>query len=219
LIEAIGTQIQRNWDEATGHSESQQNWRFTKNKGIDQNYKGKEVRCERALVSLSEAEWPDAKNWANQVPVASGLAGPNCDGSRHIDLVHKCGDGEYDFIELKIDANNPLYAAMEILKYGILYIFYREAECLAKFRYVHENENLLAARAIHLMVAAPAVYYDNACPQGDGTKVDLSWVERNLRGGLARYLAKVGHAFTMDFQFRNCEDPPFPPTSLWRCSQ
>jgi hypothetical protein len=214
LIEAIRTQIQLNWDKATRHSESRQNWRFTKNKGIDPENPSREVQCERAIVNLSEAEWPDAKNWANQVPVASGLTGSKRDKKRCIDLVHKHANGEYDFIELKIDADNPLYAAMEIFKYGILYIFYREGECLAKYRYVHENENMLAARAIHLMVAAPAVYYENACPQRDGTKVDLSWLEPSLNGGLAQYLKKSGYAFTMDFQFRNCEDPPFPPKAL-----
>lgn len=214
LIKNIRREIQRNWDYAEHHSESQQNWRFTKNKGIDPGNQSKEVQYERALVNIPEDVWPDSKNWANQVPVASGLTGSNSDRRRCIDLVHKGADREYDFIELKIKSNTPLFAAMEILTYGILYVFYREADCISKYRHIHENENMLIADAIHLMVAAPSAYYRDADRDVRGSRVDRSWLEPSLNAGLSRFLIESGFTFKMDFAFRICGYPPFPPSAL-----
>jgi hypothetical protein len=214
LIESIRDRIQGNWNHADQHSRSEQNWRFTKNKGSDPGNGSKEVQYERRLVSIPEDVWPDSKNWANQVPVASGLAGANCDRRRCIDVVHKRGDCEYDFIELKIDSNTPLYAAMEILVYGILYVFYRESDCLLEYRYNHEQENMLLADSIHLMVAAPSRYYSDAYRDVRNTKVDLSWLEPSLNRALAQFLAKSEFQFKMDFKFMKLGDAPFPQSPM-----
>jgi hypothetical protein len=218
LIETIRERIQRRWDYAEQHSESKENFRFTKNAWISPRNTSEEKRYEKALVKLQESEWPDTTNWANQVPVASGLTGANCDKGRRIDFVHRCADRVYEFIELKIGerSDTPLYAAMEILNYGILYMFYRQADCLAEYRRVHEQENMLAADAIHLMVAAPSSQSWKHLEVGT-TRVDLSWLEPRLNAGLSRFIEKSGYKFKMDFQFVNLEPPRFPRRTLvWK---
>jgi hypothetical protein len=117
---------------------------------------------------------------------------PGADRRRSIDLVHKCGDKTYEFIELKLASDTPLYAAMEILKYGVLYIFCRQDERVSRYIHIHEKENLLQAESIHLRVLAPARYYE---------KYDLAWLETSINSGLDNFLTQRRFAFKMDFKF------------------
>jgi hypothetical protein len=188
LIKEIHTKIGSNWHNSRYHKGSEENWRFKKNTYISDDNPSPEVRLERAIVNIPHELWPEAADWVNQVPTASGLIAPSADGSRRIDLVHKCGDKEYEFIELKVGSDTPLYAAMEILKYGILYIFTREHEEMSK--YFKKESDLLNASSIHLMVLAPADYY---------APYNLSWLEKNIDSGLASFLSKFN--FKMDFKF------------------
>lgn len=188
LIDEIYKKIGNNWDNSTYHKKSEQNWRFVKQRKIDKGNDSSEVKLEREIVNIPPELWPEAEDWVNQVPTASGLVDPNADGSRRIDLVHKCGDKEYEFIELKVGSDTPLYAAMEILKYGILYIFSREHEGASE--YVNKESDLLQATNIHLKVLAPANYYES---------YNLSWLEKSIDRGLASFLSKF--SFKMDFKF------------------
>lgn len=193
LIGNIYEKVEENWV-SDYHQRSKENWRFEKNTRIDGD-NGPEVRLERAIVNIPEEIWPDAKCWVNQVPVASGLVDPHADGSRKIDLVHKSGEA-YEFIELKIDSDTPLYAAMEILKYGVLYIFCRQDGRVSPFIHTHEKENLLQAKKIHLRVLAPAKYYE---------KYDRSWLEileTSINNGLAKFLAQPKFAFELEMDFK-----------------
>jgi len=189
LIADIYDQIGKNWDASRYHVRSEENWRWEKQKGIDANNDSPEVSLERAIVNIPKQIWADADCWINQVPVASGLVAPYADGGR-IDLVHGCGDNAYEFIELKVGSDTPLYAAMEILKYGVLYIFCREDERTLK--YVDRQRDLLQAKMIQLKVLAPAKFYE-----GYG----LSWLEEKLVDGLMTFLNGRKSAFKMDFKF------------------
>ena len=96
--------------------------------------------------------------------------------------------GWYELIELKTDdgGGTPLFAAMEILQYGVLYIFSREnAQKLG-----YEGVELLKAKGIHLRVLAPADYY---------APYNLSWLEKSIDRGLTSFLSKFN--FKMDFKF------------------
>jgi hypothetical protein len=190
LIEEIYEKIGNNWGNSTYHKMSEENWRFEKKRGISNENDSPEVGLERAIINIPQELWPDAADWVNQVPTASGLVDPNADGSRRIDLVHKCGDKEYEFIELKVGSDTPLYAAMEILKYGVLYIFAREHEEASK--YVKKERDLLKAMSIHLRVLAPASYY---------AECNLAWLEVCIDRGLANFLANRELSFLMDFKF------------------
>lgn len=194
LLYEIYEKIGNNWSNATYDKGSIENWRFEKKRGMSSKNKSPEVGLERAIVNIPQELWPDAADWVNQVPTASGLVDPNADGSRRIDLVHKCGDKEYEFIELKVGSDTPLYAAMEVLKYGVLYIFTREYEEVSKC--VKKGKDLLKATKIHLKVLAPASYY---APYN--LSCNLSWLEDCINRGLVSFRSQRKFSFEMDFKF------------------
>lgn len=192
LIVDMYTQIGKNWDSAIYHKASHQLWRFEKKLDLAKANRSAEVFLERQIVSVSEADWPDVKNWVNQVPVASGLVSAGADRRRAIDLVHKCGDAAYDFIELKINCDTSLYAAMEILKYGVLYLFCRVDQRDDVSAKVDRTKQLLCANMIHLQVLAPESYFEN---------YDLADLESRLTEALADFLRRRKCEFEMDFEF------------------
>ena len=136
----------------------------------------------------------------NQVPTASGLVSATSDRSRNLDLVCQSAPGRFEFIELKFKSDNPLFAAIEILKAGVLYIFARSLTS-------KDSESpLLKAKAVHLRVLAPLAYYR-------GHRLD--WLETAFSTGLQNAVNKRSgsQAFTMDFMFG-----AFPANFEWPCS-
>jgi hypothetical protein len=93
-----------------------------------------------------------------------------------------------------VESNNPLYAAMEILQYGVLYIFARRNK---RIKDAAKEKRLLEATTIHLKVLAPCVYY---------ARCELSWLEKEINSGLEKFLVEQIPGFKMDFQFQ-----AFPP--------
>lgn len=183
-----------------GQSTGSENWRWEKQREIDPRNKSWEIRLERLIVNAT------GDDWVNQVPMVSGLT-PAGDKRRAIDLVHRCGNGCYEFIELKVDegGGSPLLAAMEILQYGVLYIFSREnAQTLG---YKRMNEGLLEAAGIHLKVLAPTTYYAG---------YDLSWLEKSIKVGLDDFLAQRKFGFKMDFEFATLSLNPSCSTVTWK---
>jgi hypothetical protein len=195
LIDEIYEQIKSNWKDSDYHRPSKENWRFKKQNKLGGGNK-KEVAFERAIVNIPAEIWPDATCWVNQVPTASGFVAPAADKRCAIDLVYRRGSDSsdsYEFIELKVDEESggtPLFAAMEILQHGLLYIFAREHE---EARYVPEQQDLLRATNIHLRVLAPASYYAGC---------DLAWLEKHIDRGLANFLSKHEHSRGLEMKFR-----------------
>ncbi|MFQ5932670.1 MAG: hypothetical protein ACE5MM_09690, partial [Nitrospiraceae bacterium] len=182
-----------------GKPPSKENWRFAGRTDIARSNPSEEVTLERAIIRLSN------RDWANQVPTASGLVGPTSDKRRCLDLVHRLDDRAWEFIELKIGSDTPLYAAMEILTYGLLYLFSRHHR--DEFQYDDWKE-LLQASLIHLKVLAPSKYYS---PNGTGTHYHLKWLEDLLNDGLRRFLDESPRlSLQMPFQFE-----AFPPDFEW----
>lgn len=182
LIEKVFDLIQSNWHK--GKSRSNQNWRWKPNTKIDRKNKSREVFLERLIV-----ETQPGHDWVNQVPVASGLTS-GIGGRRAIDLVHREKNGWYELIELKTDdrGGTPLFAAMEILQYGVLYIFSREkAQELG-----YDGIELLNAKGIHLKVLAPAEYY---------APYNLSRLEKSINDGLVSFRSQRKFSFELDFKF------------------
>ena len=92
-----------------------------------------EVPLERSVAGLFRlyrlllTENPQADPvWFNQIPVSSGII-QHGKGSRAIDLVCRRSRGQYDFVELKFPkgapTETPLFAALEVLKYGLIYLY------------------------------------------------------------------------------------------------
>jgi hypothetical protein len=192
LIEGIYLQVERNWRaSAVGRSPSIQNWRFEKQLKIDARNRSPEKTLEKAIAELA------GETWANQVPTASGLVNATSDRSRNLDLVCQADPGRFEFIELKLESDTPLYAAIEMLEYGVLYLFYR-----LNFVADARDNVLLAAKTVHLRVLAPVAYYRG---------YRFEWLESALTKGLQAVIEKRGGPM-MDFMFM-----AFPKEFNWPC--
>jgi hypothetical protein len=173
LIEQMRCRLQSNltspearWRLLGGSSE---NWRWKKNL----TFSSRAVVDEKTVEKLIATDCGDC--WVNQVPTASGLLNERSERHCNIDLVRRVGEHSYEFIELKYYDATPLFAAFEILKYALLFLISREQR--EDFRYSHERNPLLWARAAHLIVLAPPDYY---------APYSLRWLEAELNASLSR---------------------------------
>jgi hypothetical protein len=98
-------------DAAAHRDRSHENWRWPRlQPQIAAHNTSPEVVLERAIAAACGRT--GRTDWANQVPVASGLIVGAADRRRAIDLVHKRGERHFELIELKIASDTPLYAAL-----------------------------------------------------------------------------------------------------------
>ena len=118
----------------------------------DQNSSEEKILEKAAVCHLPKSEW------ANQVVTASGLSFYSGDNRRNIDLVNRTGPGRYRFIELKTgESDNPVYAAVELLEYALLYWWSRQHPETHKAE--RENKELFAATHIAMEILAPNKFY------------------------------------------------------------
>lgn len=197
LLTEVYGQIESNWRKRLRKKPpSEENWRFEPEPKIDPQNKSLEIRLQRAIVKIEQNMPRDAKTWTNHVPTASGLWDHKCDKHRAVDLVHVCPSqpryNTVEFIELKVDreSGHPVYAAMEVLLYGMLYIFSRRR--LKELSYDVTIQPLLQAKEIHLVVLAPLEYYDD---------YRFDWLEGEITDELSRFI-RQSEGYTMDFQFQ-----------------
>jgi hypothetical protein len=173
LIEDLYNKIDANWMERKRvKAPSKENWRYEKKQGLARNNKSPEKQLERSIVELL------GQNWVNEVPTASGLTSSHALKRANIDLVHRIRPACYEFIELKIVSNHPLYAAIEILRSGLLYIHARANQ--EQMKYSSIDNELLKADEVRLRVLAPDHYYCG---------YDLGWFEKKLSAGIAQFVA------------------------------
>jgi hypothetical protein len=182
LIKKIYDRILLNWH--GGKSRSNENWRWKPNINLDEKNRSREVFLERLIIDTQKGN-----DWVNQVPVASGLTS-SAGGRRAIDLVHRAKDGWYELIELKVDhrGGTPLFAAMEILQYGVLYIFSR----VNSKKLEYSKQKILEAKGIHLRVLAPSRYYEG---------YDFDWLEKCIDRGFVGFRSELKYSFQIDFKF------------------
>jgi len=186
LLKAILNLIANNHENAGGGPATPVVWRLRKVPKLEPENDSAEKVLEKLVVMLL------GPKWSNQVAVASGyIPGAASDKKRAIDLVHDCGNGEFEFIELKYGdatqgygSNTPLYAAWEIVLYGLLYAHARKKSDRS------DASPLLQAKKIHLMVLAPNGYY---------AAFNLKWLEQAINKGL-QSLPLEGVKFTFAFQ-------------------
>jgi hypothetical protein len=223
FIRDIYQKIEANWNGGKG---SAKNFRWEPHPSLTMGKTGKghtgaEVPFERAIVILSELKHGyGLGSWTNEVPVASGLIDGGSPGVRAIDLIHRhSGEVEYDFIELKMppekSGETPLQAAIEILLYGLLYVFSRvhmkelennRTDGLREELKKGGNERLLgtATKRVNLFVVAPDKFYEPS----KGKKYELSWLEQELDIGLREFLKTVHPelGLLMRFRFERCDN-------------
>jgi hypothetical protein len=127
---------------------SKENWRLIEQPALSVKSTSKEKILEKRISSLLKPQW------VNQVPTASGYC-KSGDRKRSIDLVFKSADSTFVFYELKVlpESGDAFDATMEILGYGLLYIYSRinldaYKEC-----------SLMKAQTVHLRVLGTWDYY------------------------------------------------------------
>lgn len=203
LVSNLLDQVNANWDEASEPLKSAplnpHNWRRRKNHHIDPDSTSDEVTLERIITQVTDG------NWWNQIPVDHTLLGVT--RAKVIDLVHRDGEGGRDFelIELKIGtADTPLSAAAQLLKYGIVYAFYRNR--YKKHFPDKERTELLDAARLTLIVLAPRDFYREFS--------DCGWLARfesSLQDAWQHISTKSGLDLpVMGFQFQS-----FPKSFAW----
>lgn len=188
LVAAMYQRIEANLAERPhDRTPSLQNWQLRSTKdphriSPSSNNESAEVKLERAIVQ----KWP--ASWTYQMPVASGVFDGHLDKRRAVDLVFDHKDGHYDLVELKIKSDTPLYAAMEILGYGLVYLASR-TDRAENLKYKAADLPVLTANSITLCVLAPKLYYAGS---------NLKWLQVAIDDGLKRLATSE---LKMDFRF------------------
>lgn len=184
LIESIYVCIENNRREVQEQrTPSQENWRWQPRPGVDPKNTSPEVTLERAIVGAFAQD--SVTGWSNQIPVVSGVLGSASDKGRHVDLARRHLDSNvYDLIELKVGSGSPLFAALELLCYGVLYIHSRVHR--EDFHYTREANPVLWADGVHLLVLAPWRFY---FPDERNTRVvgALGWLEDEIDCGIREF--------------------------------
>lgn len=139
------------------------------------------------------------EGWGNDLPTASGLV--NARGRQmNVDLAHRVQDG-FELIELKVESDSPYDAALQVLRYGAIYMLYRlEPELARRFK-LH---SMMRAKRVVLEVLAPHSYYS----AGD---VDLPCLETQLDDEIATFGKRPNAGVTLSFRFMS-----FPQEFIYR---
>ena len=185
MLRKLIYQIQTNIKERKSFGNSKENWREgyeAIQANLDSDNKSEEVILERRIARSLKVKY-DGKDspWWNQMPIASGIVSSSSDRRRAIDLVHRYGEAQnqYDFIELKIDSDTPLFALTEILRYGLVYLVLRQNRDWLPV--VSRTQPVFNAEKIGLRVFAPKEYYVG----------DLSWFEEQIKVALPKIISEL----------------------------
>ena len=170
FVDGIFKIIQENWESCVlskGRKPSGENWRwFHPKTALADHNSSAEVCLERALVDACLTA--GRTDWSNQVPLASGLVDGSSYRRKAIDLVHQRNDQAFDLIELKVASDNPLYAAMEILQYGLVWLLSRRD----RERLGYAGKAIIEAEDVLFVVLAPEIYFENRDVRRIGKPLD-----------------------------------------------
>ena len=125
---------------------------------------------------------------------------------RAVDLVHRRDKNTFEFVELKIDSNTPVYAAIEVVIYGLLWLLSRRDRVTLGY----PAGPILDANQLGLSVLAPQSYYSQ-------------YSLEPLAAGINDALHKLGdqHGAKMSFRFTGFPeqfDWPRNPTEYLKIS-
>ena len=186
LVDAIHRTIEANYAHgkaSANKDRSRENWRWQAlQPQMSRHNRSPEVVLERAIAAACDRL--GRIDWANQVPVASGLIASAHDGRRAIDLVRRRGERHFELIELKIASDTPLYGAVEIIGYGCLWLIARNDK-------PSRASALLDADHMGLRVLAPPAYYSGFA---------LKEVEIALDEGVRRLGQRTGAVLSFAFE-------------------
>jgi hypothetical protein len=197
FVRAVFDRLDANWRAIlprVSKPPSMQNFRWHEPKSsIGDGNASPEVTLERALIRACINA--NRKDWSNQVPVISGIAGPHAYKKCAIDLIHREEDGGFELVELKVRSDTPLHATIEILQYGLLWLLSRrDQETLG-----YTSKPILDASTLQLSVLAPRRLYDQFQPNSFATELSTG-------------LSALGKQFDVEMSFRQTA---FPQSFEW----
>ena len=99
LFRELSEAVEARWREVNGDSPrraSIQNWRFTLNPEIRDDNPSIEKQVEKRVAQLAVGGLLGRDQWANQVPVASGVLNSTANKSAAVDLSHRNDAGDFD---------------------------------------------------------------------------------------------------------------------------
>ena len=114
---------------------------------------------------------------------------------RSVDLVQRRGKSAFEFVELKINSNTPIFAAVEILVYGLLWLLSRRDRQVLGYA----AGPILDAKELRLSVLAPRDYY---------RRYSVDPLAKAINDGLRKFGKQ--HGVTMEFRFT-----AFPASFTW----
>lgn len=176
------------------------NWHWREDANVRIPEKGKEVRLERIVAASRNGK---GMEWTWQMSTSSGIEKRHPDDKhnasnkrRSVDLVrcHGSDNDSFSFVELKVDADNPLYALFEILGYALAYLHARRGG-----RTGTGIHNVMQAKHIRLVVLGPKCWYRYNKDDPSSPQFDLQWMADELAKGL-NDLPKPRPEFSIAFE-------------------
>ncbi len=193
LVQDLYQQLESNWDNQP--TSGKMNWFHRQALDLSEKATSPEVTLNRTFMQVVS----DA-NWANEVPVASGVADTSSDS---VDFVLK-SDDQYWMIELKWprpkDSQNatpsqkPLGAAVQVLRYGLAYVFSRANA--GKLGYNPTGQPILIASQVHLRVLGPEHFYSPFVSKSRW----LQKLEKEFDEGIADLASRNGLEMSFAFE-------------------
>ena len=186
---------------------STNNWKWMKSLTLASHNTSPETTLEKLVAFLL------SDDWVNQIPVCNGLVDGGASNCR-IDLGYRVEELAYELIELKYHddddssggSDNPLYAALEMLRYGLLYLLFRKHDLLKGRR--SNDHHILSATSITLVVLAPERWFNYRTRDGRDERFELEWLQSALTTGLQEYVGDEESIAldTMSFRFESLSD-------------
>ena len=223
LVSDLFKQICDNWKNGGENDRGKNNWRWeprSKKPGRG------ETKTERDLMCAGNGT-PSTERWANQIPTGSGLSPvgeettDDIDTNKkkkragspgHIDLAYCDGTGRLMMIEFKLNADNPVFAALQLVRYALVLILAREKHLKIK------DSRWRDTKKIDLRVLAPS-NFDRASKEQfyDKRYLHIGWFEKCLHEAVKQF--GKNHDLELSFGFRafDLDSPPKSEADLLRC--
>lgn len=195
FVQSLFQLVRQNWLRALPAAKaSQQNFRWhIPQPKIGRGNNSPEVTLERALIRA--CHHAGRADWSNQVPVISGIAGARAYKRQAIDLVHRLSDGSFAFVELKIAANTPLYATIEVLLYGLFWLLSRQCKTLLGY----SANPILDTPKLQLGILAPTTFYAGLTSSEFASAINRGVCALGVRNGVGMSFHQM--AFPQDFDW------------------
>lgn len=184
-----------------------------------------ETKWERNLMLAANGSPPNAR-WVNQIPTGSGLSPKppkqsddtsvwkgrkRAGNTGHIDLAYCEDTGRLIVIEFKLNADNPVSAAFQLVLYTLVLILAREEGLKI------EDSRWRDAKRIDLRVLAPTNFDCAWHKQFYDRRYKLRWFEDCLNDAVASFGEMHGVELSFGFRTFDWASPPQSESEMLQC--